>query len=92
MSVFVPTGIGTLLRLGGNFRLEIAAMKVLCHQNICKLLQVQYSSTGAVPTYLSSFLHGVCREYDNKRKRAVQIVNLTIWLPRPLFYCNRFTF
>ena len=28
-----------------RIRLEIAAMKVLCHQNICKLLQVLETDT-----------------------------------------------
>jgi hypothetical protein len=31
-----------LVRIWWFVRLEIAAMKVLCHQNICKLLQVRY--------------------------------------------------
>lgn len=36
-----------------RIRLEIAAMKVLCHQNICKLLQVLETDT---KIYMVSFL------------------------------------
>ena len=35
-----------------RIRLEIAAMKVLCHQNICKLLQVLETDT---KIYMVSF-------------------------------------
>ena len=37
-----------------RIRLEIAAMKVLCHQNICKLLQVLETDT---KIYMVSVLH-----------------------------------
>jgi hypothetical protein len=52
MSVFVPTGIGTLLRLGGNFRLEIAAMKVLCHQNSIVVPGLYLPTGSCLPFYM----------------------------------------
>ena len=57
-----------------RIRLEIAAMKVLCHQNICKLLQVLETDT---KIYMVSVSDGwlTCCRYDQNIEYCARFWN-----------------
>merc|ERR1719228_923167 len=73
-----------------RIRLEIAAMKVLCHQNICKLLQVletdtkiymvlEYCPGGELFDYIvdrDRLCEAEARKYINRRGSHVEINRL----------------
>ena len=55
-----------------RIRLEIAAMKVLCHQNICKLLQVLENDT-------KIYMVSVGRDHTDHLTSSVSGVGVLPW-------------